>query len=328
MPEIKRIAVTGAAGQIGYSLLPRIAAGAIFGPSTPVALQCLEIPPAMKALHGVAMELDDCAFPLLRGVDCTDDPKKAFENVDLALLVGSKPRTKGMERKDLIRENGPIFVGQGQALQEKAKSDVRVVVVGNPCNTNCLIALHSAPELPKANFTAMTQLDHNRARAQLAQRAGVHVTEVKNAIIWGNHSNTQYPDWHYATIGGKKSTEVITDEAWLKTEFIPTVQERGKAIIEARGLSSAMSAANAAIMHARYLFQGTPEGEWTSMAVCSDGSYGVPEGLMCSMPVTCRGDGSYAVVGDLKFDDFGKGKFEATVNELLEEREAVGDLLT
>lgn len=328
MTATKRIAVTGAAGQIGYSLLPRIAAGAIFGPDTPVAIQCLEIPPALDALRGVAMELDDCAFPLLQGVVCSDDPMVAFRDVDLALLVGSKPRSKGMERKDLIRENGPIFVGQGQALQEVANKDVRVVVIGNPCNTNCLIAMNNAPDLPDANFTAMTQLDHNRARAQLAGKAGVHVTAVRNPIIWGNHSNTQYPDWHYATIDGDAAEARIGDLNWLQGTFIATVQERGKAIIEARGLSSAMSAANAAIGHARALFQGTPEGQWTSMAVRSDGSYGVPEGIMCSVPVTCRGDGSYEIVQDLKFDDFGKAKFEATVNELLEERSTVTDLLS
>ncbi len=327
MSEPKRVAVTGAAGQIGYSLLPRIAAGEIFGPETPVILQCLEIPPALGALKGVAMEMDDCAFPLLRGVVCTDDPKEAFKDADLALLVGSKPRGKGMERADLIRENGPIFVSQGQALQAVAKSDVRVVVVGNPCNTNCLIAMHNAPELPKRNFSAMTQLDHNRALAQLAGRAKVHSSHVRNPIIWGNHSNTQFPDWNFATIGGKPAQEVIGDVEWLRGDFISTVQERGKAIIEARGLSSAMSAANAALDHARCLFKGTPEGSWTSMAVCSDGSYGVPEGIMCSFPVTCRGDGSYEIVQDLKFDDFGKAKFEITVNELLGERETVADLL-
>lgn len=327
MSQVKRVAVTGAAGQIGYSLLPRIAAGAIFGPDTPVRLQCLEIPPALGALQGVAMELDDCAFPLLDSVVCSDDPKVAFEGVDLALLVGSKPRGKGMERKDLIKENGPIFVGQGEALAEVASRDVRTVVVGNPCNTNCLIAMNNAGGLPAANFSAMTRLDHNRAMAQLGQRAGKHASSVRNVIIWGNHSNTQYPDWHYATIDGDDAATTLDNVEWLQGEFLKTVQERGKAIIEARGLSSAMSAANAAIDHARTLFQGTPEGEWTSMAVRSDGSYGVPEGLICSFPVTCAGDGTWQIVGDLKFDDFGKQKFEATVNELLEEREAVADLL-
>ena len=327
MSQIKRVAITGAAGQIGYSLLPRIAAGAIFGPDTKVRLQCLEIPPALGALQGVAMELDDCAFPLLDSVVCTDDPKLAFEGVDIALLVGSKPRGKGMERSDLIRENGPIFVGQGQALAAVASREVRVVVIGNPCNTNCLIAMNNAGGLPKANFSAMTRLDHNRALAQLAARAGKHASAVQNAIIWGNHSNTQYPDWHYATIDGADAATTIGDGAWLQGEFLSTVQERGKAIIEARGLSSAMSAANAGIDHARTLFRGTPEGQWTSMAVCSDGSYGVPEGLICSFPVTCPGDGTWKIVNDLRFDDFGKAKFEITVNELLQERETVANLL-
>ena len=327
MTSPKIVAVTGAAGQIGYSLLPRIARGDIFGPDVPVIIQCLEIPPAMNALRGVLMELEDCAFPLLEGMVGSDDPMVAFKDVDLALLVGSKPRSKGMERKDLILTNGPIFVGQGKALDAVAKPDARVVVVGNPCNTNSLIALHNAPGIPKQNWSAMTQLDHNRAKAQIAVRVGAHFKDVQNVIIWGNHSNTQYPDWHHATVDGKPAAEVVADHAWLQNEFIKTVQERGKAIIEARGLSSAMSAANAALGHSRYLFQGTPAGEWTSMAVYSDGSYGVPEGLMSSFPVTCKGDGTHEIVQGLEFNDFGKERLAVTVKELEGERETVKDLL-
>jgi malate dehydrogenase len=327
MADVKRIAVTGAAGQIGYSLLPRLAAGEVYGTETPVILQCLEIAPALGALKGVAMEMMDCALPLLQDIVVSDDPSVAFEGADLALLVGSKPRTKGMERGDLIRENGPIFTGQGNALSDVASPDCRVVVVGNPCNTNCLIALNNSSELDAKNFSAMTRLDHNRALAQLAERAGRHCTEVKNVIIWGNHSNTQYPDYHFATIGGQPAAEVIGDEDWLHGEFLSTVQERGKAIIEARGLSSAMSAANAALDHARLLLQGTPDGEWTSMAVISDGSYGVPEGLVSSFPIRCPGDGTWEIVQDLSFDEWGKAKFEATINELIGERDTVKDLL-
>lgn len=327
MAQLKRVAVTGAAGQIGYSLLPRIASGQIFGPDIPVALHCLEIPPALGALDGVRMELQDCAFPLLREIVCTDDPKVAFEKVDLALLVGSKPRGKGMERKDLIRENGPIFVGQGEALASVASPDVRVVVVGNPCNTNCLIALNNAGDLPARNFSAMTRLDHNRATAQLAVKAGKPWHEVQNVIIWGNHSNTQYPDWHHATIAGQPAEAAVGDDDWLRGAFLKTVQERGKAIIEARGLSSAASAANAALDHSRLLFHGTPKDTWTSMAVVSDGSYDVPEGLVSSFPVQCKGDGSYEIVQGLNFDDFGREKFEASIAELVEERDTVGDLL-
>jgi malate dehydrogenase len=324
---VKRVAITGAAGQIGYSLLPRIAKGEIFGPQTPVVLQCLEITPALKALGGVRMELEDGAFPLLEGIVCTDDPKVAFEGADLCLLVGAKPRGKGMERKDLIRDNGPIFVGQGKAIEAVASKDVRVVVVGNPCNTNCLIAMANAPKVPRENWSAMTQLDHNRALAQMALRAGAHYREVKNAVIWGNHSNTQFPEWRHATIRGKPAAQVIGDDAWFKGTFVPTVQDRGKAIIDARGLSSAMSAANAALDHARLLFQGTAKGEWTSMAVRSNGTYGVPEGLMSSFPVTCDGKGGWRIVPDLAFDDWGKGKLKTTLDELLQEREMVKDLL-
>jgi len=324
---VKRVAVTGAAGQIGYALLPRIASGAIFGPDTEVQIQCLEIPPAMDALRGVGMEMLDAAFPLLSGFTMSDDPEVAFEGVDLALLVGSKPRGKGMERKDLIRENGPIFTGQGNALSKVANPDCRVVVVGNPCNTNCLIAQHNAPKLTRTNFSAMTQLDHNRAIAQLAEKSNKHNTDVNGMVIWGNHSNKQYPDYHHATIAGASALQVIGDEAWLQGEFIKTVQERGKAIIDARGASSAMSAASAALDHSRYLFQGTPAGTWTSMAVTSDGSYDVPEGLICSFPVRCPGDGTYEIVQGLEIDDFGRAAFQKSIDELSEERETVADLL-
>jgi len=327
MAELKRVAVTGAAGNIGYALLPRIASGAIFGPDTPVQLQLLEIPPAMDALRGTVMEMLDAAFPLLAGITQSADPNEAFDGVDLALLVGSKPRTKGMERNDLIRENGPIFTGQGNALSDRANPDCRVIVVGNPCNTNCLIAQNNAPNLNKLNFSAMTRLDHNRAMAQLAEKAGAHSSDVKNVLIWGNHSKTQYPDFHHATIKGKKATDVITDHDWLEGAFIGTVQERGKAIIEARGLSSAMSAASAAIDHAHTLFHGTPKGEWTSMAVTSDGSYGVPEGLICSFPVRCPGDGTYEIVQGVEINEFGQERLDKTVAELASEREAVSDLL-
>lgn len=327
MAAAKRVAVTGAAGQIGYSILPRVAAGEVFGPETPVILQCLEIPPALGALNGVRMELEDCAFPLLEGIVCTDDARVAFQDADLCLLIGAKPRGKGMERKDLIRENGPIFVGQGQAIQDVASADVRVVVVGNPCNTNCLIAKANAPKVPEANWSAMTQLDHNRALAQLAVRAGAEYRDVRNVVIWGNHSNTQYPDWHHATIRGEPASSVIADADWFQSAFIPTVQERGKAIIEARGLSSAMSAANAAIDHSRNWFLGTPEGEWTSMAICSDGSYGIETGLIASFPVRCHGNGKVEIVQGLEFDDFSKEKLQITVDELKNERETVSDLL-
>jgi malate dehydrogenase len=327
MAELKRVAVTGAAGNIGYALLPRIASGAIFGPDTPVQLQLLEIPPAMDALRGTAMEMMDAAFPLLAGITQSSDPAEAFDGADLALLVGSKPRTKGMERNDLIRENGPIFTGQGNALSDRANPECRVIVVGNPCNTNCLIAQKNAPKLNPLNFSAMTRLDHNRAMAQLAEKAGALSSDVKNVLIWGNHSNTQYPDFHHATIQGQKATDVITDHEWLQGEFIGTVQERGKAIIEARGLSSAMSAASAAIDHAHTLFNGTPEGEWTSMAVTSDGSYGVEEGIICSFPVRCPGDGTYEIVQGVEINAFGQERLDKTVAELVAERDTVADLL-
>ncbi|MEM7199993.1 MAG: malate dehydrogenase [Planctomycetota bacterium] len=328
MTTARRIAVTGAAGQIGYSLLPRIANGDVFGTDVPVHLQLLEVPPVLPALEGVRMELEDCAFPLLQSVLCTDDPATAFRDADLILLVGSKPRGKGQQRKDLIRDNGPIFVGQGRAIAEAAGPDVRVAVVGNPCNTNCLIAMHNAAGVPNERFTAMTRLDQNRADAQLATKAGAHWAAVQNTIIWGNHSNTQYPDWKHATIGGKPASQVITDTTWLEGEFIKTVQERGKAIIDARGKSSALSAANAAIDHCRDLYQGTPAGRHTSLCVSSDGSYDLPEGLICSFPCITDGQGNWQIVTGLDLDDFATTKIRASTDELLEERDAVKDLLS
>ncbi|MCH2107269.1 MAG: malate dehydrogenase [Planctomycetes bacterium] len=324
-----RVAVTGAAGQIGYSLLPRIASGDVFGPDQPVILQLIEIPveKAMQALEGVAMELDDCAFPLLEGMELTSDPSEGFKDANWCLLVGSKPRGPGMERGDLIRENGPIFTGQGKAINDNAASDVRVAVVGNPCNTNCLIAMNSAHDVPDERFSAMTRLDQNRAQAQLAARAGVATTAVKNTLIWGNHSATQVPDYRNTTINGSSAAEVIEDLEWLQGEFFTTVQQRGAAIIKARGLSSAASAANGLIDHVRDLAQGTPEGEWRSVCVPSDGSYGVSEGLISSFPVRSLGDGSWEIVQGLELDEFLQGRLEATVAELEEERELVSDLL-
>ena len=324
-----RIAITGAAGQIGYSLLPRIANGDVFGPDQPIILQLVEIPAekAMKALEGVAMELDDCAFPLLHGIELTSDPNTGFKDANWCLLVGSKPRGPGMERGDLIRENGPIFTGQGNAINEHAASDVRVAVVGNPCNTNCLIAMNSAPDVPNDRFSAMTRLDQNRAQAQLAQRAGVATTAVCNTLIWGNHSATQVPDYRNTSIDGRPAAEVIDDLDWLRGEFFKTVQQRGAAIIAARGLSSAASAANALIDHVRDLVQPTPEGEWRSVCVVSDGSYGVSEGLISSFPVRSDGDGAWEIVQGLELDEFLTERLAATVAELDEERELVSDLL-
>ncbi|HEB52568.1 MAG TPA: malate dehydrogenase [bacterium] len=327
MSNVKRVAVTGAAGQIGYSLLPMIAAGGIFGPDQKVALQLLEITPALGALEGVKMELHDCAFPLLTDVVCSDDPKVAFKDTDVCLLVGSKPRGPGMERKDLLQDNGKIFIGQGRAIAEVAGPDVRVIVVGNPCNTNCLIAMHNAKGVPQDRFSAMTRLDQSRAKAQLALKAGKHWSTVKNVTIWGNHSNTQYPDWHHATIDGHPAAEVIADDAWLKGEFIPTVQERGKAIINARGKSSAMSAAQAACDHARSLFSATGTEDWASLCVLSDGSYGAPEGVISSFPCTTDGNGNWQIVPDLEMNDFSREKAQASWNELVGERELVQDLL-
>ena len=329
-PAPLRVAVTGAAGQIGYALLPRIASGQMFGPDQPVILQLIEIPveKAMNALRGVAMELDDCAFPLLEGMVLTDDPKVGFKDANWALLVGSKPRGPGMERGDLIRENGPIFTGQGQAINDHAASDVRVAVVGNPCNTNALICMHSAPDVPDERFSAMTRLDQNRAQAQLAGKAGVQTTAVQNALIWGNHSATQVPDFYHATIDGKPADQVIGDLEWLQGEFISTVQKRGAAIIQARGLSSAASAASALIDHVRDLRTATPEGQWRSVCVKSDGSYGVPVGLISSFPVRADGNGGWTIVQGLELNDFLTEKLSASAAELSHERELVADLLS
>ena len=318
-----RVAVTGAAGQIGYSLLFRIASGAMLGPDTPVRLQLLEITPAMDALRGVRMELEDCAFPLLDSVTTSDDPNEAFEGADVALLVGSRPRTKGMERAELLEANGAIFTVQGKALSDNASSGVKVLVVGNPANTNCLIAMNNAPAIDAAQFTAMTRLDHNRAMAQLAQRTGAPVADITRMTIWGNHSATQYPDVFHAGVAGAPAFDAVGgDTAWLESDFIPTVQQRGAAIIEARGLSSAASAANAAIDHIHDWVLGTPAGDWVSMAVCSDGSYGVPEGLISSFPVTCS-DGRWEIVQGLDINEFSAPLIEATVAELGDERAAV-----
>jgi malate dehydrogenase len=320
-----RVAVTGAAGQIGYSLVFRIANGDLLGPDQPVILHLLEITPALGALAGVVMELDDCAFPLLHGVVQSDDAVAAFEGVNYALLVGSRPRTKGMERADLLQANGAIFTTQGKALAQSAASDVRVLVVGNPANTNCLIAMNNAAGIPRERFSAMTRLDHNRATAQIAAKAGVLTTSVSKVTIWGNHSASQYPDVFHAEIDGKNAAEVINDRAWIENEFIPTVQQRGAAIIEARGASSAASAANAALDHVRNWVLGTPANDWVSMAVCSDGSYGVPDGLISGFPVTAKA-GDYSIVPGLELDDFSQGRLDKTVAELAEERDAVADL--
>jgi len=317
-----RVAVTGAAGNIGYALVYRIANGDLFGPDQPVILHMLEITPALKALEGVAMELDDCAFPLLAGMVLSDDANVAFNGINWALLVGARPRSKGMERKDLLDANGAIFSVQGKALNNNAAADIRVLVVGNPANTNCLIALHNAPDIPTERFTAMTRLDHNRACSQLAQKAGVAVTEVKQATIWGNHSATQYPDAFHAQISGKPAADVISDDAWIKQTFIPTVQKRGAAIIEARGQSSAASAANAAINHVQTWYNGTPAGDWTSMAIPSTGAYGAPQDVIYGYPVTVN-NGQISVVEGLSLSDFDRQMLATTNQELLEEREAV-----
>ncbi len=320
-----RIAVTGAAGQIGYSLVFRIASGQLCGPNQPIILQLLEIPPAMGALEGVAMELDDCAFPLLQEIELEDQAENAFEGTNIALLVGSRPRSKGMERKDLLEANGEIFTGQGEALNAKAAEDLRVLVVGNPANTNCLIAMNNAPDIPNQRFSAMTRLDHNRAITQVAHKLEILTTEITKMTIWGNHSATQYPDLFNCKISDKSVAEVIDDQNWLEKTFIPSVQQRGAAIIEARGASSAASAANAAIDHVRDWIDATPENDWVSMAVCSDGSYGVEEGLISSFPVTCS-NGDWEIVTGLEMDDFSKMKIEASVQELSEERDTVSDL--
>ena len=320
-----RVAVTGAAGQIGYSLLFRIASGAMLGADQPVILHLLEITPALKALNGVVMELEDCAFPLLAGVVQTDDPNVAFKDVNYALLVGSMPRKQGMERGDLLAANGGIFRPQGQALSENAARDVKVLVVGNPANTNALIAMNNAPKLDNKQFTAMTRLDHNRALSQLAAKTGKPVSSLSKMTIWGNHSSTQYPDLFHAEVDGQPAAASINDQAWLEGTFIPTVAKRGAAIIEARGLSSAASAANAAIDHMRDWALGTKEGDWVSMGIPSDGSYGIPEGLMYSFPVTCK-DGQYSIVQGLEIDAFSRAKMDASAAELIEERDAVKEL--
>ena len=325
-PTPIRVAVTGAAGQIGYSLLFRIASGAMFGPNQPVILHLIEIEPALPALGGVVMELDDCAFPLLKGIVPTANLDEGFRGVNWALLVGSVPRKQGMERKDLLGINGKIFIGQGNAIQKNAASDVRIHVVGNPCNTNCLIAMNNAKELPSDRWFAMTRLDENRAKAQLAKKAGVDITAVSNVAIWGNHSATQYPDFTHARISGQPATEVIKDAAWLQGEFIATVQQRGAAIIKARGLSSAASAANAVVDSVRSIVTPTAPGDWHSVCLCSDGSYGVEKGLISSFPVRSNGS-KLEIVQGLAVSEFSRGKIDATVNELKEEKSLVSELL-
>jgi malate dehydrogenase len=319
------VAVTGAAGQIGYAILFRIASGEMLGRDTEVKLRLLEIPAAVKAAEGTAMELEDCAFPLLSGVEITDDPNVAFDGVDVALLVGARPRTKGMERGDLLEANGGIFKPQGAALNAHAAADVKILVVGNPANTNCLIARSHAQDIPVERFTAMMRLDHNRAVAQIAGKTGARVADVKQVSVWGNHSATQYPDVTQATVGTRPAKDAIGDQAWIEDTFIPTVQKRGAAIIEARGASSAASAANAAIEHVHDWVLGTSGDDWVSMGVASDGSYGIPEGIVAGHPCTCSG-GEWSIVQGLDIDDFSRAKIDASVKELQEERKAVQDL--
>ena len=319
-----KVAVTGAAGQIGYSLLFRIASGALLGPDTPVQLQLLEITPALKALEGVVMELDDCAFPTLAGVEIGDDANTIFSGANLALLVGARPRSKGMERADLLEANGAIFTAQGKALNDNAADDIRIGVTGNPANTNALIAMTNAPDIPRERFSALTRLDHNRALAQLAAKTGSSTTDIKKLTIWGNHSATQYPDVFQATVAGQAASGLV-DQAWLESDFIPTVQQRGAAIIEARGASSAASAASATIDAARDWLKGTPADDWASMAVVSDGSYGVPEGLISSFPVTTSG-GDWTIVQGLEVNEFSQARIDASAKELADEREAVKGL--
>jgi malate dehydrogenase len=321
-----RVAVTGAAGQIGYSLLFRIASGDMLGKDQPVILQLLEIPQAVGALKGVVMELEDCAFPLLAGIVATDDPRIAFRDAQIALLVGARPRSKGMERKDLLEANAQIFTVQGRALDEVASRDVKVLVVGNPANTNALIAMKSAPGLKPEQFTAMMRLDHNRALSQVAAKIGKPVASIRKMVVWGNHSATQYPDLFHAEADGQKVWPMINDQAWLENVFIPTVQKRGAAIIEARGLSSAASAANAAIDHVRDWVLGTREGDWVTMGIPADGSYGIPEGVVYGYPVTCKG-GKYAIVQGLPISDFSRSRMQATLQELMEERDAIKHLI-
>jgi malate dehydrogenase len=327
MSHTVRVAVTGAAGQVAYAMLGRLASGEVFGPQTKVILQLLEIPQALPALEGVAMELDDCSFDTLQEVICTDDPNKAFKDCNWALLVGSFPRKQGMERKELLGINGKIFVGQGKALAAHAAKDVRILVVGNPCNTNCLVGYTNGREIPAERWTAMTRLDHNRARTALAKKAGVANEEVTQMTIWGNHSNSQYPDFTNARIKGRPAAEVITDRGWLENTFVPMIQQRGAAVIKARGSSSAMSAANGALDHVKSLLRPTPENDWFSAAVVSKGEYGVPPGLVFSYPCRSDGKGNVTVVDGVKLDAFGQQKFQATLKELLEEKEAVQDLV-
>ena len=328
MKRPTRVAVTGAAGQIGYSLLFRIASGEMLGKDQPVVLQLLEIPDekAQKALKGVMMELEDCAFPLLQDMIPTADAKVAFKDVEVALLVGARPRGPGMERKDLLEANGKIFAPQGQALSEGASRDVKVLIVGNPANTNCLIAMKNAPQLKASNFTAMMRLDHNRALSQVAQKVKKPVGSVRKMTVWGNHSSTQYPDLFNAEVDGQKVWPMINDQGWLEKDFIPTIQKRGAAIIDARGLSSAASAANAAIDHIRDWVHGTPAGDWVSMGLPSDGSYGIPEGIIYGYPATCR-DGRYQIVQGLELSDWSKARMQATLKELQEERDSIKHLL-
>ena len=320
-----RVTITGAAGQIGYQLAFRIASGQMLGNDQPVILQLLEIPPALPALQGVVMELDDCAFPTLAGIVATDDPNVAFENADYALLVGARPRGPGMERKDLLEANAAIFSVQGKAMNDHASRDVKILVVGNPANTNALIAQANAPDLDPKNFTAMMRLDHNRAKAQLAAKTGSHVSDIERMTVWGNHSATQYPDINQATVDGKAASDLV-DQDWLANEFIPVVQQRGAAIIKARGASSAASAASAAIDHMRDWAQGTPDGDWVSMAIPADGSYGIEPGIIYSYPVRCSG-GNFEIVQGLPIDDFSRERMHATETELREERAAIADLL-
>jgi malate dehydrogenase len=320
-----KVTVTGAAGQIGYALLPRIASGQLLGLDTAVELRLLEITPAMQALEGVVMELDDSAFPLLESVETSDDPNFAFDGANVALLVGARPRTKGMERADLLEANGGIFKPQGQAINDHAADDVKVLVVGNPANTNCLIAMSHAPDVPSERFTSMMRLDHNRAKAQLAKRVGAHARDVHRMTVWGNHSTTQYPDISHALVGDRPATELGTGRSWIEDEFIPTVAKRGAAIIEARGASSAKSAASAAIDHVHDWVLGTPEGDWVSMGIPSDGSYGIDEGIICGFPCTCSG-GEWQIVQGLEIDDFSRERIDASVDELKSERDAVQGL--
>ncbi|MCC7080073.1 MAG: malate dehydrogenase [Burkholderiales bacterium] len=322
-----RVAVTGAAGQIGYSLLFRIASGEMLGKDQPVILQLLDITPALAALNGVVMELDDCAFPLLQSIVACDDPKVAFRDADIALLVGARPRSKGMERKDLLEANGAIFTTQGRALSEVASRGVKVLVVGNPANTNCYIAMRNAKELKPENFSAMMRLDHNRALTQIAQRVGTPVASVRKMTVWGNHSATQYPDLYSAEADGRKVAALINDQAWIEKQFIPTIQQRGAAIIQARGLSSAASAANAAMDHVRDWVSGTRAGDWVSMGIPSEGSYGIPEGVIYGYPVTCR-NGAYEIVKDIDVSDFSRARMQATLTELQEERDSIKHLLS